>query len=69
MSVRRHADASRLTRALELDCCMACGQVCEVTGSFEMPGLSGSERYVRTRCVAGHVFVGPAFALRQAGAT
>jgi hypothetical protein len=49
---------------LDLDACMACGQVCEVTGSFEMPGLNGSERYVRTRCVAGHVLVGPAFALR-----
>lgn len=64
MSVRRHADAHGPTRALDLDCCMACGQVCEITGSFDMPGLNGSERYVRTRCVAGHVLVGPEFALR-----
>ena len=67
MSVRRHADANRRTRALDLDCCMACGQVCEITGSFEMPGLNGSERYVRTRCVGGHVLVGPEFALRASG--
>lgn len=53
-------------RALELDACLACGQVCEVTGSFTMPGLDGPERYVRTRCVGGHVFVGPEFALRVA---
>lgn len=64
MPVRRNSDTSRLARALDLDCCLACGQVCEVTGSFEMPGLEGSERYVRTRCVVGHVLVGPEFALR-----
>jgi hypothetical protein len=67
MSVRRHVDASRPVRGLDLECCMACGQVCEITGSFEMPGLHGSERYVRTRCVAGHLLVGPEFALRSGG--
>ena len=64
MSVRRDADASRVARALQLDCCKACGQVCEITGSFDLPGLDGPERYLRTRCVAGHLLVGPAFALR-----
>ncbi|HSK90633.1 MAG TPA: hypothetical protein VK875_04905 [Euzebyales bacterium] len=47
---------------------MACGQVCEVTGSFELPGLDGAERYLRTRCVSGHVLVGPEFALRSTAA-
>jgi hypothetical protein len=30
-----------------------------------MPAPGGSERYVRTRCIGGHVLVGPAFALRS----
>lgn len=64
MHVRRNADTTRVARALDLDCCVACGQVCEITGSFDMPGLQGPERYIRTRCVAGHLFVGPEFALR-----
>lgn len=51
---------------LDLDACMACGLVCEVTGTFELPGNDGMEHYVRTRCVSGHVMVGPAFALRAA---
>lgn len=51
---------------LELDVCMACGQLCELTGSFTMPGLQGPERYVRTRCISGHLLVGPEFALRAA---
>lgn len=68
MPVRRNLDPSRLAGRLDLDCCMACGQVCEVTGSFELPGLDGSERYLRTRCVGGHVLVGPEFALRSTAA-
>lgn len=65
MSVRR--DVQRDTvQQMELDACLACGLVCEVTGSFELPGLDGMERYVRTRCVSGHIMVGPAFALRAA---
>jgi hypothetical protein len=63
MAVRRYANAGGAS-TLDLDACMACGQVCELTGSFDMPGLQGPERYVRTRCVAGHVMVGPQFALR-----
>lgn len=51
---------------LDLDVCMACGQLCELTGSFTMPGLKGPERYVRTRCIDGHLLVGPEFALRAA---
>lgn len=68
MPVRRNLDPSRLAGPLDLDCCMACGQVCEVTGSFELPGLDGAERYLRTRCVSGHVLVGPEFALRSTAA-
>lgn len=52
--------------ALDLDVCVACGQLCELTGSFTMPGLDGPERYARTRCIAGHMLVGPEFALRAA---
>ncbi len=50
--------------AVDLATCVACGEVCEVSADFHMPGLSGPERYVRTRCLMGHVMVGPAFALR-----
>jgi hypothetical protein len=57
------ATASTAT-ALDLVACLACAQVAEVTGSFTMPGLDGAERYVRTRCMGGHVMVGPEFALR-----
>ena len=53
------------TRELDLGPCLACGQVCEVTGSFELPGLQGPEAYLRTRCLDGHVLVGPAFAIRS----
>ncbi|MEE8603004.1 hypothetical protein [Euzebya tangerina] len=49
---------------LDLTPCPGCGTVAEVSGGFEMPGLDGTERYVRTRCMVGHVFVGPEFALR-----
>lgn len=49
--------------AVDLQSCVACGQVAEVTGSFDLPGLDGPERYVRTRCLVGHLLVGPAFAL------
>jgi len=65
MATRRTTQSTQLTRELELDCCIACGQVCEITGTFRMPGADGSEPYVRTRCVGGHVLVGPAFALRS----
>lgn len=65
MVVRGTTEAGRCVRELELDACMACGQVCEITGAFHMPSPSGSESYVRTRCVDGHVLVGPAFALRS----
>lgn len=68
MPLRRNVDASRPARTLDLECCLACGQVCEITGAFEMACLEGSERYLRTRCVAGHVMVGPAFALRASPA-
>jgi hypothetical protein len=64
--MRSPADTPSDARAWDLDSCIACGQVCEVTGSFDMPGLSGPERYARTRCISGHVLVGPAFALRTA---
>jgi len=66
MATRRTTQSTQLTRELELDCCIACGQVCEITGTFHMPGAAGAEPYVRTRCVGGHVLVGPAFALRSA---
>ncbi|HSJ43410.1 MAG TPA: hypothetical protein VK923_01855 [Euzebyales bacterium] len=64
MAARRTTRSSPLMRELDLDCCIACGQVCEITGTFHLPGQGGVEPYVRTRCVAGHVLVGPAFALR-----
>lgn len=57
-------DPHDTTTAPDLEVCVACGQVCEVSGTFEMPGLDGPEHYVRTRCVVGHVMVGPEFALR-----
>lgn len=57
-------DPRHTATAVDLEACVACGQVCEVSGSFDMPGLDGPERYVRTRCVVGHVMVGPEFALR-----
>ena len=63
MSVRRDARCDRV-RHLDLDTCMACGLVCEVTGTFELPGIDSMEHYVRTRCVSGHIMVGPEFALR-----
>lgn len=68
MSVRRDTDASSTVRALDLSSCMACGQVCEVSGTFQLPGLDGPERYVRTRCLSGHMLVGPEFALRARAA-
>ena len=52
-----------MATAVELATCVACGEVCEVSGDFAMPGVDGPERYVRTRCLLGHVMVGPAFAL------
>ena len=67
MATRRTTESTQLTRELELDSCIACGQVCEITGAFHMPAPGGSERYVRTRCIGGHVLVGPAFALRSVG--
>lgn len=59
--------SSTATRELELGPCLACGQVCEVTGSFDLPGTGGPEPYLRTRCLDGHVMVGPAFAIRADG--
>lgn len=55
------------TATLDLASCMACGEICEVTGTFSMPGPDRGERYVRTRCVLGHLMMGPEFALRPAG--
>jgi hypothetical protein len=66
MTFRRDVEAGRLGRELQFESCLACGQVCEITGTFDLPGLGGTEPYVRTRCVAGHLFVGPACALRTA---
>ena len=68
MPVPRNTDTSHIARSLDFESCMACGQVCEITGCFEMPGLEGPERYVRTRCVGGHMLVGPEFALRAPAA-
>lgn len=65
MATRRTTESTQLTRELDLDSCIACGQVCEITGAFHMPGQGGLEQYVRTRCIGGHVLVGPAFALRS----
>lgn len=60
-----HPQPPALAPSLELTSCAACGEVAEVGASFAMPGLAEPERYVRTRCVLGHVFVGPEFALRR----
>lgn len=60
-----HPRSTGTLAELDLTTCAACGSVAEVGGSFEMPGLGGPERYVRTRCMLGHIFVGPEFALRQ----
>jgi hypothetical protein len=57
--------STTIASSVELLSCMACGQVAEVTGQFELPGLDGAERYVRTRCLMGHMLVGPEFALRD----
>lgn len=59
-------DAPERVAALDLGECIACGKLCELTGSFTLPGLRGLERYARTRCIEGHVMVGPEFALRPA---
>ncbi|WP_370325471.1 hypothetical protein [Euzebya sp.] len=56
--------ARSATTTLDLESCMACGHLTEVTGCFQLPGLDGPERYLRTRCMLGHTFVGPEFALR-----
>ena len=50
---------------VDLTSCAACGLPAEIGASFSMPGLDGDEAYVRTKCVQGHCFVGPEFALRQ----
>lgn len=51
---------------VELRSCLACGNVCEVTGDFTLPAPGGAaEAYVRTRCVLGHRVVTPAFAVRD----
>lgn len=66
MSKRHHEQVCGREAAWELASCMACGQLCEITGSFAMAGSGGLERYVRTRCVLGHLMMGPEFALRPA---
>lgn len=50
-------------RPLRLVSCLACDGISEVTGAFELPGPGGTEPYVRTRCLDGHLVVVPAFAL------
>lgn len=50
--------------AVDLRSCLACGAVCEVTGTFTLPSpLGGHEDYVRTVCALGHRIVSPAFAV------
>ena len=68
MSEPRDVSTDRAGRTLQLQSCLACGQVCEVTGCFTMPGPDGQEPYMRTRCIVGHILVGPAFALRGTAA-
>ena len=51
--------------SIELVSCLACGHVAEVSGQFTLPGHRGSERYLRTKCLQGHLMVGPAFALQR----
>ena len=65
---RPPAAGTRRAPELDLCACMACGQVCEVTGAFNLPVGEQAERYVRTRCVLGHLMVGPEFALRPVAA-
>lgn len=66
MSKRHREQVGGREAVWELASCMACGQLCEITGSFAMSGSEGLEQYVRTRCVLGHLMMGPAFALRPA---
>lgn len=63
MSSDARTGTTDLHRDLALTSCVACGAVAEVTGSFRLPGLDGEESYARTRCIAGHMVVIPAFAL------
>ena len=51
---------------LDLTSCLACGATCEITGRFALADAQGDETYVRTRCVLGHLMLGPEFALRAA---
>lgn len=64
MTTSHRTTSRRQSRELDFCSCVACGQVCEVTGAFDLPTGERSERYVRTRCVLGHLMVGPEFALR-----
>lgn len=68
MPDRHREQACAQASVLDLSSCMACGELCEITGSFTMTGPGDTERYVRTRCVLGHLMMGPEFALRPAGA-
>lgn len=52
-----------LHRCLQVTACVACDGPAEVTGSFTMPGPTAPERYLRTRCIDGHLVVVPAFVL------
>ena len=57
------AAVTDLHRRLEVTACVACDGMAEVTGSFTLPGADAPERYVRTRCLDGHMVVVPAFVL------
>lgn len=67
-----HDDATALTavtdlhRQLEIAACVACDGPAEVTGTFTLPGPTGPQRYVRTRCLDGHMVVVPAFVVSDA---
>lgn len=56
-----------LQRRLEVTACVACDGPAEVTGSFSLPGPDAPERYVRTRCLDGHLVVVPAFVVAGSG--
>lgn len=62
--MRDHAAARPVTelhRHLEVTACVACDGPAEFTGTFTLPGPDAPERYVRTRCLDGHMIVVPAF--------
>lgn len=54
------------TRSLRIVGCVACGGPSEVTGQFSLPAGGGTEAYVRTRCIDGHVVVVPSFVVDPA---